>query len=339
MEKGIRLITTKELHMSRLNTRYLGLELKSPVIAGSSSQTSTLAKMKEAEDYGAGAIVMKSLFEEQINHMIAVTDVQSAYPEADDYMAYYIKSNAVEEYLNLISSAKKSLEIPVIPSINCISSGTWIDFARNIQEAGADAIEINMFFLPVKSNITSGDAEKMYMELIEKLKNTIKIPLAIKMGFRFTNILNVIDLFYRRGVEGVVMFNRFYEPDIDIEKMTIIPAHVFSTSEETRYVLRWIAMASALKLNIDISASTGVHSWEDAIKYILAGASTVQVCSVLYEKGISYIRKINEQILNWMEEKGFEKPDQFRGKLNYSSVSNPVNYERTQFMKYFSSHE
>ncbi|MGQ9620906.1 MAG: dihydroorotate dehydrogenase-like protein [Bacteroidales bacterium] len=325
--------------MAKLNTSYLGLNLKSPVIAGSSSHTSSLSNIREAEDCGAGAVVLKSLFEEQINYLIASSGGPFSYPEAEDYMSYYVKSNAVEEYLELISRAKKSVEIPVIPSINCISAGAWVNFAEKIENAGADAIEINMFFLPVNSSITSSEAEKTYLSLIEKLRKTIKIPVAVKIGFRFTNILNMLDLFYRRGVEGVVMFNRFYEPDIDIEKMAIVPSRVFSNSEERRYVLRWIAMASALNINIDISASTGVYSGNDVVKYILAGADTVQVCSVLYEKGVSYIKTINDEVIKWMERKGYESPEQFRGKLNYSSIENPLIYERTQFMKYFSSHE
>ncbi|HQG51900.1 MAG TPA: dihydroorotate dehydrogenase-like protein [Bacteroidales bacterium] len=325
--------------MSMLDTQYLGLEIKSPVIVGSCGFSSKIEKMKEAETYGAGAIVMKSLFEEQINSLIASSHVPNIHPEAEDYMSNYIKSHSVDEYLKLISEAKKSLHIPVIASINCITSETWIEFARNIEGAGADAIEINMFFLPVSSNVLPEEAEKQYLILAEKLKKTIKIPIAIKIGFRFTNVLNLVEMLYRRGIDGIVMFNRFYEPDIDIEKMKIVPATIFSTSDECRYVLRWIAMTSALNMKIDISASTGVHSGNEAIKYMLAGASTVQVCSVLYKKGLQQIKTINEQISDWMKRNNFNTIQQFRGKLNYSSISEPMMFERTQFMKYFSSHE
>lgn len=325
--------------MIKLNTEYLGLKLKSPVIAGSSGLTYSLTKIKEAEDYGAGAVVLKSLFEEQINHLIAISESIHSYPEAEDYMSYYIRANAVEEYLNLVSSAKKSVSIPVIPSINCISAGAWIDYAKMIENAGADALEVNIFFLPVKSEITSSEIEKNYLQIIEKLKNSVKVPLAVKISLRFTNVLNIIELLYKRGVEGVVMFNRFYEPDIDIEKMTVIPSGIFSLAGERRYVLRWIAMADAFDFDIDISASTGIHSGDDAIKYLLAGADTVQVCSALYEKGMPFIKEVNEQIIAWMEKKGFDSVNQFRGKLNYSDIENPLLYERTQFMKFFSSHD
>lgn len=325
--------------MVKLTTKYLGLELKSPVIAGSSNHTSTLAKIKEAEDFGAGAVVLKSLFEEQIEFMISSSGGNYSYPEADDYMAFYIRSNAVDEYLNLIRKAKESVDIPVIPSINCVSTGTWIDFAERIEEAGADALEINMFFLPVKSGIEAAEAEKIYIVLTEKLKERIKIPLAIKLGFRFTNIFNLLWEFYKRKVEGAVMFNRFFEPDIDIDGLSVVPAPVFSTTEEMRYVLRWIAMASALTPGVDISASTGVHTGTDAIKYILAGATTVQVCSVLYKKGLKQIDIMNREIEKWMTIKGFESISSFRGKLNYSKIEKPMIWERAQFMKYFSSYE
>lgn len=323
--------------MENLTTNYLGLKLKSPLIVSSSRLTSTLEQLKEAENSGAGAVVLKSLFEEQIIYHISSVAAPAGFPEADDYISYYTRSHSVDEYLNLISNAKKSLGIPVIPSINCFSSKGWTDFALNIANSGADAIEINVFFMPVDKNRSSTDSEKIYFELIEKLKTTISIPIALKIGYRFSNILYMIDQFYIRGIEGVVMFNRFYEPDIDIEKLEIIPASVFSSSYDRRYVLRSIAMASAQNDKIDIAASTGVHSGEDAIRYLLAGADTTQVCSVLYQKGIPYLNTMNQQIKDWMKKHSFATIDDFRGKLNWLNYNKPAVFERTQFMKYFSS--
>ncbi|MDO9580799.1 MAG: dihydroorotate dehydrogenase-like protein [Bacteroidales bacterium] len=323
--------------MEKLTTKYLGLTLKSPLIVSSSRLTTTIEHLKEAEESGAGAVVLKSLFEEQINHHIRSLSVSSDYPEADDYIAYYTKSNSVNEYLKLIKDAKKSIGIPVIPSINCFSAKGWTDFARNIAESGADAIEINVFFMPLDRKRSSSDSEKIYFELIEKLKATISIPIALKIGYKFSNILYMIDQFYMREIEGVVMFNRFYEPDIDVNKMEIVPASVFSNSSERRYVLRWIAMASAQDINIDISASTGVHSGDDAIRYLLAGAATVQVCSVLYQKGIPFLNTINQHISEWMDKNSFISINDFRGKLNWKNYEKPAVFERTQFMKYFSS--
>jgi dihydroorotate dehydrogenase (fumarate) len=325
--------------METLTTRYLGLTLKSPLIVSSSRLTSTLGQLKEAEESGAGAVVLKSLFEEQINYHIHSIRSSTVYPEADDYLSNYIQSNSVDTYLDLIRNAKKNLSIPVIPSINCYTSRGWTGFARNIADAGADAIEINVFFMPLDRKKSSAECEKLYFDLIENLKKNVKIPVALKIGYRFSNILYMIDQFYVRGVEGVVMFNRFYEPDIDINKMEVIPASILSQENERRYVLRWIGMASAQDIKIDISASTGVHAGQDAVKYILAGADTVQVCSVLYNKGISYIKMMNNQISGWMASKGFNRIEDFRGKLNYLNYEKPTVFERTQFMKYFSSFE
>lgn len=326
--------------MENLTTEYLGLTLKSPLIVSSSRLTSTIGQLKEAEESGAGAVVLKSLFEEQINHHIhSFQSAPGSYPEADDYLANYIHDNSVEAYLELIRNAKKNLAIPVIPSINCYTAKGWTGFAKNIADAGADAIEINVFFLPVDRKKSAAESEKLYFDLIENLKNIVKIPIVLKIGYRFSNILYMIDQFYMRGIEGVVMFNRFYEPDIDINKMEVIPASILSQDIERRYVLRWIGMASAQDIKIDISASTGVHSGQDAVKYLLAGATTVQVCSALYNKGISYIKTMNGQISDWMSSRGFKKTDDFRGKLNYLNYEKPTVFERTQFMKYFSSFE
>jgi len=325
--------------MGTLTVKYLGLDLKSPLIVSSSRLTSEIGHLKEAEDNGAGAVVLKSLFEEQIEHYIHSIPESTGYPEADDYLANYMRSGSVDQYLELIRNAKERLSIPVIPSINCYTSGGWTEFARNIAEAGADALEINVFLLPVDRKKTAADSEKVYLELIEKLRHIIQIPIAVKMGFRFSNILNMIDQFYMRGVAGIVMFNRFYEPDIDIDTLDIIPASIFSSSGEMRYVLRWIGMASSQDIKIDISASTGVHSGSDAIKYILAGANSVQVCSVLYEKGMKFLQTMNRQIEEWMDSKQFRSVNDFRGKLNYRNYTKPVVYERTQFMKYFAKED
>ncbi|HNR43076.1 MAG TPA: dihydroorotate dehydrogenase-like protein [Bacteroidales bacterium] len=325
--------------MEKLQTKYLGLTLSSPLIVSSSLLTSTAGQLKEAEDSGAGAVVLKSLFEEQITSQVHSLSSAHEYPEAADYIANYVRSNSVDNYLDLIRKAKKNLKIPVIPSVNCYTAEGWTGFARKMEDAGADALEVNVFFLPVDRKKTSAESEKLYLDLIEKLRRSITIPISLKIGFRFSNILYMIDQFYMRGVAGVVMFNRFFEPDIDINKMEIIPASVFSKEFERRYVLRWIAMASAQDVKIDISASTGVKSGQDAVKYLLAGANTVQVCSVLYEKGISYIRTMNEQILKWMKTKEFDSVDVFRGMLNYMNYDMPAVYERTQFMKHFSTYE
>lgn len=325
--------------MKNLTASYMGLTLQSPLIVSSSRLTSTIENLKLAEENGAGAVVLKSLFEEQIIYSINTLTVPSGYPEADDYIAYYTRSHSVDKYIDLIIKAKKNLSIPVIPSINCFSSEGWTEFAKKIADSGADALEINVFFMPLDRKKSSADCEKVYFDLITKLKEVINIPLAFKIGNRFSNILYMIDQFYIRGIKGVVMFNRFYEPDIDVNKLEIVPAPVFSTREERRYVLRWIAMAGAQDIKIDISASTGVREGDDAVRYLLAGASTVQVCSVLYHKGMQYLKRLNREISDWMTKHKFNTISDFRGKLNMANYSRPVVFERTQFMKYFSSED
>ncbi len=325
--------------MDNLKTKYLGLELNSPLIVASSGLTSDIDKLKKAEESGAGAVVLKSLFEEQIKLYGHTMRGGSSYPEADDYISYYTKSHSVDGYLNLIRSAKETLSIPVIPSINCVTDGEWIDFARTIAAAGADALEINAFFLPTSKDMKPDGVEKMYYSLVERVADILDIPVVLKLGYKFSNILYAINQIYKRGARGVVLFNRFFEPDIDIEKMSIEPASVFSTAADRRYVLRSVGMASASDIRIDISASTGVHSGDDAVRYLLAGADTVQVCSLLYHKGVEHLSVMNSEISEWMKRKGFSSVDSFRGSLNYLNFEKPVLYERTQFMKYFSSYE
>ena len=322
-----------------LETSYLGLNLRNPLIVSSSGLTDSLDKIKSAEDYGAGAVVLKSIFEEQINYQAGVLSDGSDYPEASDYISYYTKTHSLDNYLKLIRSAKEAVDIPVIPSINCVTADDWINFARNIESTGADALEVNMFFMPLDKNINPVDAEKLYFNLVEKLRNTLKIPFAIKLGQRFTNLFYLIDQLYNRGVNGVVLFNRFFEPDIDINTMNIIPASVFSTPEDKRNVLRWIAMSSAINDKISISASTGVHDGNDVIKYLLAGADTVQICSVLYREGHKYLEKVIGSVKSWMESNSYDNIHKFRGLLNYKNFDDARKYERAQFMKYFSAYE
>jgi len=322
-----------------LKTNYLGLTLRNPLIISSSGLTDSLDKIKAAADCGAGAVVLKSIFEEQINYQAGILSVGSEYPEASDYISYYTKTHSLDNYLKLIKSAKESTEIPVIPSINCFTANDWINFARNIEAAGADALEINMFFLPLDKETKPVKAEELYFRLVEKLRLTLKIPFTIKLSQRFTNLFYLIDQLYNRGANGVVLFNRFFEPDIDINSMNITPAKVFSSPEEKRNVLRWIAMASAIYEKISLSASTGVHSGEDVVKYLLAGADTVQMCSVLYKEGYEYIKEVLASVESWMKANKFENISQFRGKLNYKNFEDAKKYERSQFMKYFSAYE
>jgi len=324
--------------MSTISTRYLGLELSSPVIAGSSNFTSGVESIKEAERAGAGAVVLKSLFEEQIVSMATSMSAKESYPEADDYLLYYTRTNSVENYLELISKARNSVKIPVIASINCFSAKGWTDFAVEIENAGASALEVNIFFMPVDMHQSSADAEDVYFKIIDSLKKKLTVPISVKIGLRFSNLLNFAMQVHNHGASGMVLFNRFYEPDFDINNLSVIPASVLSNPVERRYVLRWVGMVSALNIKMDISASTAVYTGDDAIKYLLAGATTVQVCSALYKRGFTVITEINNTIRKWMNDKEFSSINDFRGLLNYRNIDNPALFERSQFMKHYSSY-
>lgn len=324
--------------MTSIATRYLGLELKSPVIAGSSNFTSSVDSIREAEAAGAGAVVLKSLFEEQIVSLATSLSSKESYPEADDYLLYYTRTNSVDTYLDLVAKARKSVKIPVIASINCFSPKGWTDFAVDIEKAGASALEVNIFFMPVDMHQTATEAEAVYLKIIDSLKKKLTIPVSVKIGLRFSNLLNFAMQVHNHGATGMVLFNRFYEPDFNIENLSVVPASVLSNPAERRYVLRWVGMVSALNIKMDISASTGVYTGEDAIKYLLAGATTVQVCSALYRRGFTVITEINEALRKWMNAKEFSNIGDFRGLLNYRNIDNPSLFERSQFMKHYSSY-
>ncbi len=323
--------------MVNLEVKYMGLTLSNPVIAASSGLTSSVEKIKQIEKAGAGAVVLKSLFEEQINFEAGSMMTGHGYPEAEDYILNYTKNNSVEEYLSLIEEVKKSVSIPVIASINCVSSKDWVGFAKKIEEAGADGIELNVYFLPYDRNAPSSKYEDIYFDLALKVKKTVTIPVSMKLGNHFTNIVSVIEKLRGIGINGVVVFNRFYEPDIDVEKMKMVSAEVFSSPSDLRHTLRWVAIISGKVPGIDISASTGVHTGDGVIKQLLAGAQTVQVCSVLYKHGTGEISKMVNRLEDWMKIRNFKSVGDFRGKMNYSKIADPAVYERSQFMKFFSS--
>ncbi len=323
--------------MINTETTYLGIELSNPVVVSSSALSNNVDKIRKIEENGAGAVVLKSLFEEQINYDAATLSKGTDYPEAVDYVNYYIRNNSVENYLKLIREAKQSVSIPVFASINCISSSRWVEFAKRIEEAGADGLEVNVFILPLDKNAKADKYENIYYELAEKLKDTISIPFAFKLGSHFTNLVGVVERLNAMDVPGVVLFNRFYEPDIDPETMEFTSAPVFSSPEDLRHSLRWVGIVSSKVQKIDIAASTGVHDGKAVVKQLLAGAGAVQICSTIYKNGFVQIRNIVDELKEWMENNSFDTIDQFRGKMSYRNLKDPVVYERSQFMRYFSS--
>lgn len=326
--------------MENLQTTYMGLTLKNPIIASSSSLTSNIQSIKKLANEGVGAIVLKSLFEEQINYESGRLEAFGVeHPDAVSYIRAYSSSNSLTSYLNLIKEAKKETNIPIIASISCITNNEWVDFAKNIEEAGADALEVNLFLLPTDEYKSSSEYEETYAKVIDELKRKIKIPIAVKLGFYFTNPLLMVKELYNHKANAVVLFNRFFESDIDIEEMEMKAGDVFSNPTDLRLSLRWISLISAQVPEIELSASTGVHDGAAVVKQLLAGAQTVQLCSTLYKNGIEKVSEILTFVSDWMKRHGYKSIDEFRGVMNYKNIPDPEIYERSQFMKYYSSRE
>ncbi len=328
--------------MADLSTTYMGLKLKNPIIAGSSGLTNSVAHILDLEKNGAAAVVLKSLFEEQIRFEISKTINESHsgnyYPEAEDYIHNYSRENKVDAYLELIREAKQKATIPVIASINCVSASEWISFARKIEDAGADALELNIFILPSDPYQSGEENEKVYFDIVNKVKKQLSIPLSVKLSNYFSGLAKTALKLSWTGIDGIVFFNRFFSPDIDIEKFKVTATNVFSHPEEMALSLRWVAMLSD-RLHCDIAASTGIHDGKAIIKQLLAGARAVQIASAFYKNGFEIIPGMLKELEDWMEHQGFKKLDDFMGKMSVKKADNPAAYERVQFMKHFAGIE
>ena len=323
--------------MTDLKTTFAGLSLRNPIIISSSGLTNSAGKNKRLAEAGAGAIVLKSLFEEQIMLEADQLKDPAFYPEASDYLEEYIREHKLAEYLTLIKESKKECNIPIIASINCYSDAEWIDFAKQIQEAGADALEINILALQSDVQYTYGSFEQRHIDILRHIKRTVSIPVIMKLGDNLTNPVALIDQLYANGAAAVVLFNRFYQPDIDINNMQIVSGKVFSNHSDLSDTIRWTAIVSGKIPGISIASSTGVHDWEDVVKCLLAGASAVQMCSAVYTHGAEIISQVLTCVEEWMHQAHYQSLSQFQGKLNYANIPNPAMYERSQFMKYFSN--
>ncbi|MEN8228255.1 MAG: dihydroorotate dehydrogenase-like protein [Bacteroidota bacterium] len=327
--------------MIDLSTEYMGLKLKNPIVAASSGLTGTLDGIKTLEKNGIAAVVLKSIFEEEIlldsNHQLKEAHenpmIYSGLSETLDYIDLHIREDNLTRYLELISEAKKNLSIPIIGSINCVSHQDWIYYAKKIEDAGADALELNIFLNPADSE--NKEFEKAYFKVIEKVLAQVTIPVAIKISKYFTRLSLSVKALSETGVSAIVMFNRFYTPDINIDTLSLDIGKLFTTSKEQSETLRWIAIMSD-KVDCDLAATTGIHTGEDVIKMLLAGAKVTQIASTIYKNGPDHISRILKKIKKWMDEKGFDSIDQFRGKVTNAYEGNPSAFERMQFMKYFS---
>ncbi len=331
-----------------LSTQYLGLELKNPIIAGASGLTSSVEKVKTAEKNGAGAVVLKSIFEEEVALEFIEFKKSSASLSADgktfeyegrvtpiEYYPYVVREENLKKYVALIEGCKKAVSIPVIASINCfLQSIEWIAYAKQLQAAGADALELNMFFPPTDFRENRADKESIYFKVTEEVAQKLTIPVALKISHYFTDLGPLILKLSQSGIGGLVLFNRFFSPDFDIEKLKVSNTFVFSSPSDLAISLRWIAIMSA-KAECDLAASTGVHDGDAVIKQLLAGAKAVQVASCLYKNGMKHIGAMLERLEGWMTHHRFNNIDHFRGKLSQDQSVDPAVYERMQFLRYY----
>lgn len=344
--------------MENLQTTYLGLKLRNPLIAGSCGLTNTLKNVKELAKQGVGAIVIKSLFEEQIHYEAEKVIKDNTgevstfnrsgdtifskriydYDEAYAYIFDFAKRNTLGKYLYFLNEAKEAVNIPVIASINCITNQDWHTFARKIEETGVDALELNIYILPSDMRRSSEENEKLYFDIIREVRNYVNIPIAVKTGFYFSALAQTIKNLSQTGIKGMVLFNRPYNTDIDIDKITLSQGAIHSNDDEFTHTLRWMSILSG-QVDCDLCASTGVHDHKAFIKQLLAGATAVQIASALYKKGFEVIPEILKGTVSWMDKHKFEKIDDFRGKLSKSKLENPAAIERVQFMKLYSGIE
>ena len=321
-----------------LSVNYLGLKIKSPIVVGSSGITNSIENLKKIEKSGAGAVVLKSIFEEEIQFEFSKvqkeTDAEGVALGYLDYYDYKIKEDNIEKYIDLIKAAKKELSIPVIASVNCKSSYEWTFFAKKLQESGADAIEVNLFILPSDFSMSCEKVHQTYMDIISKIKAQVSIPVAVKLSYYFADLAAFVKRISESGVDGIVLFNRFFHPDFDIDNFRVVPSNVLSQSSDLAISLRWMSILSG-RVGCGLIASTGVHDGASVIKELLAGADAVQTVSTLYKNGIGHVGEMLEELKSWMEKHNFKKIDDFKGKMSQVNSPNPAEYERVQFMKYF----
>ncbi len=321
--------------MANLSTTYLGLKLANPLIVSSSSLTNTVDKIRRCEDAGAGAVVLKSLFEEQIAAETAELEDKSwpySHPEAFEYIRQMGLRIGQDDYLKLIEGAKKAVSIPVMASLNCVSPKWWGSYARQIAAAGADALELNVAVLPKDFNLSAEAVERTVTRIVGSLQPGFPIPVAAKIGPFYTNLPRVADALVRAGAAALVLFNRFYQVDFDIEKLAPRSAYHFSSPEEIHLPLRWIAVLYG-QLRCELAASTGVHDAAGAIKLLLAGATAVQTCSALYQNGLERLGRMRKELGEWMERHGWATIVDFRGKLSQGQSERPEAYDRLQYIK------
>ena len=312
-----------------LRTKYMGLELRSPIVVSACPLSEDVDNIRRMEDEGAGAVVLFSLFEEQLRGQQAkagFTETEGLFPALEDY------HTSAGEYLKLIREAKERVNIPIIASLNGVTDEGWVNYAREIEQAGADGLEINVFYLPSDINVSGRDVEAVYVDIVDKVKATVSIPIAIKINPYFSSIGHMAKQLQDAGADALVLFNRFYQPDFDIGKLQVKPSLEYSHSGEIRLPLLWIATLYD-RIGTSLAATTGVQGARELIKYLLAGADVVMTASALYKYGIPYLRQMTKELEGWMKELQFYSIVEFKGLLSQEHISDTTAYQRANYIR------
>lgn len=326
-----------------LSTTYLGLRLKSPLVPSAGPLSADLGAIRDMEEAGAGAVVLHSLFEEQIRHEAEelhhyLAQGTESFAESLSYFPQALEFRlGPDEYLEHIAQVRAAVDIPVIASLNGVTVGGWIDYSRRVQEAGASAIELNVYYVAADPDVDAAAVEQRYLDVFTAVRSAVTIPVAVKLGPYFSALANFARRLDQAGADGLVLFNRFYQPDFDLEALEVTPNLVLSSPWEMRLPLRWIAILYG-KLRASLAGGSGVSCAADVAKLVLAGASVVQVCSVLLRKGVYEITAILDELQAWMEEKGYESVEQMRGAMSQGRVPDPAAFERANYMRTLNSY-
>ncbi|PMB00042.1 dihydroorotate dehydrogenase [Fischerella thermalis CCMEE 5268] len=327
-----------------ITTTYMGLNLRSPLVASASPLSENIDNIKQMEDAGAGAVVMHSLFEEQLrleryelhHHLTQGTE---SYPESLTYFPEPASFRVgPEEYLEHIRKIKESVSIPIFASLNGSSMGGWTSYAKQIQQAGADALELNIYYVPTDLDLTARQIEQTYIDILKAVKTAVTIPVAVKLSPFFTNMGNMAKLLDEAGADAFVLFNRFYQPDINLKTLEVEPNVLLSTAQAMRLPLRWIAILYG-RINASLAATSGIHKGEDVVKMLMAGANITMLCSVLLQHGIAHIRIIEQQLREWMKEHEYESVQLMQGSMSQKHCPNPSEFERAQYMRAIQSYK
>ena len=323
--------------MADLSTTYMGIPLRNPVIVAASSISNYVDKVKRAEETGAGALVIRSLFEEQIHHddmTMADFMERAANISPEIHSSFYppVESGGPREHLMWVEKTRRAVKMPIFASLNAVSPGAWTSYAKQLEETGIAGLEINYYVVAADPDVPGSDLEKALFDIVAAVTDEVKIPVAVKLSPYYTSTPNVVRELEKRGAKAVVLFNRFLQPDIDVDEEVITNEMVYSAPFEMKVPLRWVALLYG-RTGLDLALNTGVHSGRDVAKALLAGASVVQVASAFLQNGLPYISTMLLDLQSWMEEKGYESLDEFRGKLSQQNVMDAFGFERAQYMQ------